>query len=78
MLVCIESEVVALPETFIGIIQDEITCESFFILSSGVGRGRPLDQLVCLSRVVGTLGTGHLGLWLITGNSPSVSVLVPA
>lgn len=61
-----------------GMIQEEITWDSFFILSSGVGRGRALHQFVCLSRVVGTLGTGHLGLWLNAGISPSVSVLVPA
>lgn len=58
-----------------GMIQEEATCGSFIILSCGVGRGRALDQLVCLSRVVGGFGTGHLGLWPRVETSESLSLV---
>ena len=58
-----------------GMMQELTTCESFFFLSSGVGRGSALDQLVFLSRVEGTLSTGHLGLRprVVTSGSFSVA-----
>lgn len=57
-----------------GTTHEVITWESFFILSSGVGSGSGLDQLVCLSSVVGTLGMGHLGRWPSATTSESGSV----
>lgn len=49
-----------LPVTLIGMTHEVITSELLFIRSSGVGSGRALVQLVCLSRVVGMLGMGNL------------------
>lgn len=43
-----------------GMTHELMTWELHFILSSGVGSGRALDQLVCLSRVEGMLGMGNL------------------
>lgn len=43
-----------------GMTHEVMTWELLFILSSGVGSGRALDQLVCLSRVEGVLGMGNL------------------
>lgn len=43
-----------------GMTHEVMTWELLFILSSGVGSGRALDQLVCLSRVEGMLGMGNL------------------
>lgn len=43
-----------------GMTHELMTCELLFILSSGVGSGRALDQLVCLSRVEGMLRMGNL------------------
>lgn len=50
----------SLPVTLIGMTHELMTWELLFILSSGVGSGRALDQLVCLSRVEGMLGMGNL------------------
>lgn len=49
-----------LPVTLMGMTHEVMTWELLFILSSGVGSGRALDQLVCLSRVEGMLGMGNL------------------
>lgn len=49
-----------LPVTLMGMTHELMTWELHFILSSGVGSGRALDQLVCLSRVEGMLGMGNL------------------
>lgn len=49
-----------LPVTLMGMTHEVMTWELLFILSSGVGSGRALDQLVCLSRVEGILGMGNL------------------
>lgn len=49
-----------LPVTLMGMMHEAMTWELHFILSSGVGSGRALDQLVCLSRVEGMLGMGNL------------------
>lgn len=49
-----------LPVTLMGMTHDAITWELLFIRSSGVGSGRALDQLVCLSRVEGILRMGNL------------------
>lgn len=49
-----------LPVTLMGMTHELMTWELLFILSSGVGSGRALDQLVCLSRVEGMLGMGNL------------------
>lgn len=43
-----------------GMTHELMTWELLFIRSSGVGSGRALDQLVCLSRVEGMLGMGNL------------------
>lgn len=50
----------SLPVTLMGMTHELMTWELLFIRSSGVGSGRALDQLVCLSRVEGMLRMGNL------------------
>ena len=57
---CRQKKALSLPVTLIGMTHELMTWELLFILSSGVGSGRALDQLVCLSRVEGMLGMGNL------------------
>lgn len=66
-----DKRALSLPVTLIGMTHELMTWELLFILSSGVGSGSALDQLVCLSRVEGMLGMGNLDRW--PKATPSVS-----